>query len=196
VERCELAELHYIAPIVNVQSILQHGILSHDLAKGVPHQSVAMNEIQDRRAEITVPGGRPLHEYANLYVCARNPMMFKRRDGYRGLCILRVDPAVLDVPGAVVTDGNASGIYVRFSAAPRGLAIVQGDWTFAEFWTDTDQITGWKKKAAKCAEVLVPDRVDPNYITGAYVACLEALDALQAQEAGISVVVNSNLFFR
>ena len=65
-KRGELTELHYIPPIANTSSILRQGILSHNRAKRMQHQSVAMNVIQDRRARVTVPGGRKLHEYANL----------------------------------------------------------------------------------------------------------------------------------
>lgn len=38
--RDELAELQYITPIVNVASILQHGILSHKRASMLLHESV------------------------------------------------------------------------------------------------------------------------------------------------------------
>lgn len=194
--RGELTELHYITPIANISSILRQGILSYDRAKRVPHKSVAMNEIQDRRARVTVPGGKKLHEYANLYICARNPMMYKCRAQYKQICVLKISPDVIDLPGVVIADGNASGDYVRFSAAPRGLAIVNRDWTFADDWRDPDPIQYFRKKAAKCAEVLVPDKVKPDYITGAYVACQEALAAFQAQNTGISVAINRHLFFR
>lgn len=195
-QRGELAELHYITPIANLPSILRLGILSHNRAKRVDHQSVSMNEIQDRRAKVTVPGGRKLHEYVNLYICARNPMMYKRQAQYKELCVLRVDLNLIDLPGVVITDGNASGDYVRFSAAPKGLAIVDRDWTFADDWRDPDQIQYFRKKAAKCAEVLVPDKVKPDYIKGAYVACQEAQATFEAQVTGVSVVINSHLFFR
>lgn len=65
-KREELEELHYITPISNVPSICKRGILSHHGAARIQHQSIAMAEIQDRRAKVTVPGGRRLHEYANL----------------------------------------------------------------------------------------------------------------------------------
>jgi hypothetical protein len=195
-ERHELTELHYITPIANVPSILEKGILSHNRAKRVEHQSVAMNEIQDRRAKVTIPGGRRLHEYVNLYICARNPMMYKRQAQFKELCVLRISTDVIDLPGVVVTDGNASGDYVRFSAAPKGLAIVNRDWTFADDWRDPDQIQYFRKKAAKCAEVLVPDKVEPAYITGAYVACQEAQAVLEGLAKGVAVEINSHLFFR
>jgi hypothetical protein len=195
-ERHELTELHYITPIANVPSILEKGILSYNRAKRVEHQSVAMNEIQDRRAKVTIPGGRRLHEYVNLYICARNPMMYKRQAQFKELCVLRISTDVIDLPGVVVTDGNASGDYVRFSAAPKGLAIVNRDWTFADDWRDPDQIQYFRKKAAKCAEVLVPDKVEPAYITGAYVACQEAQAVLEGLAKGVAVEINSHLFFR
>jgi hypothetical protein len=155
-----------------------------------------MNEIQDRRAEVTVPSGKKLHEYVNLYICARNPMMYKRQAQHQELCVLRISPNVIDLPGVVITDGNASGDYVRFSAAPRGLAIVDRDWTFADDWRDPDPIQYFRKKAAKCAEVLVPDKVKPNYITGVYVSCQAAMNQFQMLSTGLSVEINSHLFFR
>lgn len=133
-ERHELAELHYITPIANVPSILRLGILPHSRSKSVQHESVAMDEIQDRRAKVAVPGGRRLHDYVNLYICARNPMMYKRQAQHGELCVLRISPHIIDMAGVVVTDGNASGDYVRFAAAPRGLGIVNREWTFADDW--------------------------------------------------------------
>ncbi len=53
--REELDELHYITPIVNVASILAKGILSHQLAARISHESVAMQEVQDRRMNKVVP---------------------------------------------------------------------------------------------------------------------------------------------
>lgn len=60
-----------------------------------------MAEIQDRRAVVRVPGGRPLHEYVNLYFHARNPMLYKRLPMHDSLCVLRVSTDVFDLPGAV-----------------------------------------------------------------------------------------------
>ena len=193
--RQDLIELHYITPIANVPSILAHGILSHNRAAKVTHSSVAMQEIQDRRAK-AVPGGRPLHDYVNLYLCARNPMIYKRLDQHGDLCVLRVSPQVLDIPGAIVTDRNAAGDYVAFQAAPGGLSIVNKDLTFADDWRDADQMVYWRKKAAKCAEVLVPDCVDPCHLLGAYVSCDEANARLEALGTGLPVTINGHMFFR
>jgi hypothetical protein len=105
--RDELQELGYIVPIASVPSILKHGILSHRRAERVEHQSIALQGVQDKRAEKVVPNGRPIHEYANLYISPRNPMLLKRSDRHEEICVLRVSAEVADVPNAVITNGNA-----------------------------------------------------------------------------------------
>jgi hypothetical protein len=197
VRRDELHELHYITLIDTVPSICEFGILSHRRAESVPHDgTVAMPEIQEVRAKKVVPGGRPLHEYANLYVCARNPMLFKRQDQHAELCVLRVSPEVLDLPGVVVTDSNARSYYARFAPAPSGLSIVDGDLTLAESWAHPDQIRHWRHSAAKAAEVLVPDVVPASLLMGAYVSCQSSLDAFRLLGVCLVVAVDGHLFFR
>ena len=196
--REELAELHYITPIANVPSILEHGILSHGRAAKVHHASVAKREVQERRRAKVVPRGRPLHEYANLYICARNPMLFLivRQRPADELCVLRVSTDVLDLPGVVVADQNAASDYAFFDASPGGLAYVDRALVFAEYWTHpNDQIEEWRHKSIKCAEVLVPDVVEPRRITGAYVASAEARAALLTVAPNLTVDVNVHLFF-
>lgn len=65
-----------------------------------------MEAIQERRRKVQVPGGRPLHEYANLYLCARNPMLFKivSAQSAERICVLRVGAAVIDLPNVVIAD--------------------------------------------------------------------------------------------
>jgi hypothetical protein len=194
-KREELPELHYITPIDNVPSILNSGILSHRLATQIIHRSVAMAEIQDRRAKVVVPNGMPLHEYANLYICGRNPMLYKRKNEHAELCVIRVGTDVLDIPGAVVTDSNASSPYVRFAAAPNGLSYVNQELTFAVRWTDPDPIQYWRQKSRKCAEVLIPNKVDSSFILGAYVSNDESRDLLISLAPGFPLEVNRSIFF-
>jgi hypothetical protein len=196
VNRTELRELHYITPISNVGSICQQGILSHNRVASVPHRSVAAEVIQDRRAQVRVPKGRPLHDYANLYICARNPMMYKRKSGHPELCVLRVSPGVLDLPGTVIADGNASSEYVLFAPAPSGLRHVDRDRTFAEYWTSQDPVEYYRRKSAKCAEVLVPDRVEPQYLLGGYVSSKAGIRLLAGTCIAAGVVVDPGVFFQ
>ncbi len=103
----ELTELHYITPIANLPSILRDGILSHNKAQRIPHDSIAYNHIQNRRANVIVPGGKKLHDYANLYFHARNPMMYARLAQYKEICILRISQEVIRLQRVVITDSNA-----------------------------------------------------------------------------------------
>ena len=123
-KRSDLTELHYITPIANVPSILIHGILSKNRAKKLKPASVAMEEIQRIRENKAVPGGRALHDYANLYFCARNPMMYKRAALHAELCVLQLSTDVLDLPNVVIADGNLASGYTAFRPSPSGLATI------------------------------------------------------------------------
>jgi len=54
--RADLRELHYITPIANLDSILQHGILSKRRAERMNPKSIAMEEVQEIRENKKVPG--------------------------------------------------------------------------------------------------------------------------------------------
>jgi len=196
VERAELEELHYITPIANVPSIVARGILSKKRAKPLRPATVAMEEVQAIRANKAIPGGRPLHEYANLYICGRNAMLYKRAGQHMEVCVLRVSPLVLDLPGVVIADGNAASGYTGFWPSPSGLAKVDKAMVFAEYWTHADQIEQWRRMRVKCAEVLVPNRVDAQYITGAYVSGQDAGEALRETGVALARTIDAHLFFR
>jgi len=196
VNREDISELHYIAPIENVLSMMRHGILSNRQAAQVTHTSVAMEEVQDRRRNKQIPGARPLHDYANLYFDAHNPMLSKRRDKNDTICVLRIDHAVLNVPAVIIADCNAASDYVRFSTVEMGIQALDKDLVFARFWTNSsDPFEAMRHKSIKCAEVLVPDAVIPELLIGAYVANELALCALEALRTRLPVVINSDMFF-
>lgn len=194
--RDQLNELHYIAPIRNVPLIMQDGILSHNRAKRIRHQSVAISEIQEKRARKVVPGGSPLHDYVNLYFCARNPMLYRLQKRHSELCVLQIDIHILDLPQVVITDGNAASGYTRFSPSPNGLEGLEYSAIFAEWWTHPDQRIEWENKRRKCAEVLVPNKITPDYILGAYVSCETSQQQLLACGFSLPITIDGFLFFR
>ncbi len=192
--RRDLSELHYITPIVNVPSIVEHGILSHKLADSMDHVNVSLQDVQERRKNKKLPTGKWLHDYANLYICARNPMMYLRKNLHQELCVLCISTEVLDIAGAVVTDRNASSDYAAFYPSPAGLSKVNGELVFSEYWTHPDQITEWQHKSIKCAEVLVPNRIDSTYIDGAYVSGKTARKRLM--DTGFTGnIISEHMFF-
>jgi len=126
--RSDVKELYYISPIANMSSVLEHGILSHNLSLKLPHDSVAMEEIQDRRRNKRIPGTKKrLHDYANLYFDAHNPMLCKRQNMNNVICILRINNTVLDLPNVIVTDRNAACDFPRFCSVSDGLKIINKD---------------------------------------------------------------------
>lgn len=195
--REELDELHYITPIANVPSILQIGILSNRRSRRLNPQSIAKPEVQYLRAKVRIPGGRPLHEYANLYICARNPMMYLRAALHGETCVLRVSTNVLDLPGVVITDQNAASPYRRFMSSPSGLAAVDHAMVFADDWRHPGNPAAYyRHRSVKCAEVLVPDVVPPEYLLGAYASGFAAQRALAQCAPQLPVVINAHVFFR
>jgi hypothetical protein len=200
--REDLAELHYIVHFDNIISIIQRGILSNALSTRLPHKSVASEIVQEKRKTKSLPQGKSLHDYVNLYICGRNPMLFKLAFscGYTEICVLSISPEVIDLPGVVVSDRNASSDYARFAHIPDGLLMVDKDRVFARYWNQPDPIEKYEHVSIKCAEVLVLDKVDPKYINKAYVSCQESKTLLDKRfsDAGLSinVVVDTYLFFK
>ena len=157
---------------------------------------MALQPVQDRRDQTQVPGGMKLHQYANLYFHARNPMMYKRQTEVANLCVLRVSINVLRIGGAAITDQNAASSYVRF-LAPQQWSVLDFDDIFAMDWNHPDdQIRHWRHKSRKCAEALVPHAVEPRFVIGAYVADQTAAALITAVAPKLRVVINPILFFR
>lgn len=182
-------------PMENIPSVLSHGILSHERASKLTHATVAMQRIQDKRDKKQVPGGLKLHQYANLYFHARNPMMSKRRDEASKLCVLRIAGKVLAIQGAVITDQNAASNYVRFYA-PAQIGILDLDTIFARSWKHPeDQIREWKHSSAKCAEALIPERIPPEFIKGAFVLNGRAQQSLIDIGFRFPITIDADLFF-
>ncbi len=198
----DLDELHYIAAVANLDSILRRGILNHTTARRLSPADISDPKVQQIRRGVKVPCGRggPLHSYANLYICGRNPMLFAVKS--KDVLVIRVRPAVFELPDVVVTDGNAASTeYTAFRPGKAGLAIVDREDVFREDWRDPVPAVFYRQRSRKCAEVLVPDGVPSNFLFGAY-----AKDGDQAQRireiarrvsrADFRVGVNGHMFFQ
>jgi hypothetical protein len=190
-----VTEFQCIMPLENIPSVLKHGILSNERAAKIIHKSVAMGLVQDRRDMKQVVGGLKLHQYANLYFHARNPMMYSRKERATSLCVLRVSTEVLKLEGVVIADRNAAGGWARF-LDPSQWAVLDFDRIFATDWRDSDKFEYFDRKAKKCAEVLVPHVVEPRLLTGAWV--VDELTAKRLADLGFTLRIDIDpvLFFR
>lgn len=196
----ELQELQWIGHCDNLASVIALGILSHERAGDLVHVSVADARMQEIRAKKKVPGGLRLHEYANVYVNARNTMLYKvkRTHGLAKLLVLSISTDVLLLPGVVMTDMNAgaSDSYVRFRPYPEGLTVLNREYVFADSWIHQgDEIATWRHRSAMCAEVLVPSGIEPDYIRGIYVPSAASRLAVEPLARGLPVEVRPGLFF-
>ena len=162
----KIKEFHCIMPIANIPSVIKRGVLSYHRASKLAHRSVAMAEIQERRSKVRVPRGRPLHHF---YLDARNPMLYKRRGDAIRICVLRISTEARHIDGAVLADRNASSDYVRFLAISQA-KLLDLEAIYSRNWQHPgDEIATLRHKSKKCAEFLVPDRLPPDFIEGAYV---------------------------
>jgi len=142
-------------------------------------------------------GGLPLHHYANLYVNARNPMLYRNchEQSSINLCVLRISKDVLSLPGVVVTDGNAATTRTRFHESPTGFQHLDKELVFADYWTDNDPIVADRKKWIICAEVLVPYKVESRFLIGTFVVSTHTAQSLTQKGIHLSSEINRKMFF-
>lgn len=111
----DVKRLYYITHQDNLASIFRHGILSHNRvkAKGLKHQRIDNPDVNARR-NITLPNGRNLHDYANLFFNCRNAMMYAKvldpnGPGVNNLCVVGIDRSIVtQVEGVLASDINAA----------------------------------------------------------------------------------------
>ena len=196
-DRNHIKELYFITYIDNLPSILKLGILSRNavVRKKTNFKDVSEPGVQDRRAGKKIPGtSKELHDYANLYFDAHNPMLSARRSENNKICVLRINTNVLDLKGIIVTDMNAARD-CRFMPLDEGLSSIDRNKVYMINWKDpNDWINEYRQAGIKCAEILVPEYVESRYIVGAYVANRIALDAFK-QVSDLEVEIKSGLFF-
>lgn len=190
-----IRELYFITDISNVASIMHEGILSHNEAHRIPHRSIAEEGVQERRQNKKIPGtSKHLHDYANLYFDAHNPMLSVRRHLNESICVLRIKSDVLSLEGVIVTDQNASR-NCWFKPVTAGLPLLVHSEIFAEFWINRDDpMEEYKLKGIKYAEVLVPKYVPASYVVGAYLASTTALNNFK-QKLLLPAQIKGNIFF-
>ena len=193
--RADIEELYFITSIGNVPSILEQGILCHNHVVKIKHDRIDNLDVQLRRVNKSVGAAKKtLHDFANLYFDPHNPMLCSKREENDKICVLRISKDVLNLNGVIISDRNASRGWARFESVDEGLALLDANEVFAIFWTDPDPYERDRLKGVKCAEVLVPERVDPRFIIGAYVDNVRALTEFR-EKSNLSVSLKTEIFF-
>lgn len=162
--------LHY----GNLESVLKHGLLSHNEAhrKGLIKQDISMSEVMAIRAK-KIRNGHSLHDYASLYFVSKNPMLYVRKNIQEEILILRIETDFLqdntlfvnegiDKPIVMFTDGNAARGETSFFHDSTQLNRVPFDVLYDG--ERVEDINEWKRKMQ--AEVLVYPYVPSSLIFG------------------------------
>lgn len=190
-----------IMPIENIPSVMQYGILSHDRIKlmGINSISVASKDVQSKREIKKIPGAGMLHSYANLYLDARNPMLYKIccNKTSKDICILKISLDILKIPNVIISDMNAASSMVSFNAPYNMFNKFRLDFEkiYMDYWNTGEELEVIKNRFYKCAEVLVPNVVNYHYIIGAICSDNESKNKLIKMKFDKDISVNPYMFF-
>lgn len=198
-KRRSAQQLFYITHIDNIPSILQKGIFSHERIESekIPFTRIYDESIVSNRHMITVPDGRNLWHFANVYFQARNPMLYRviHEKSEDDIAVLGLRSEVLERPDVYITTGNAahslSHILYPMEARKKLNEIIENS-VELEWWHEED---GSKRKIM--AECLVPDEIAPAMVQCIYVAKRKTLEKIKklVKRDDIPIVMEPNMFF-
>lgn len=96
--------LYYLAPVKNIPSILEHGIMSKTAVETleIPHEDYSDRAVQ------TIRAGKSLHEYVPLFFNTRNAMTFRYQKERRDFAILRLNSDLVTRYECMVSDRIAA----------------------------------------------------------------------------------------
>lgn len=190
--------LYHITHVNNIQSILEHGILSHNETKNknINFNSIFNTEVIKKR-EARHKGGRNLLDYSNLYFNPRNPMMCKisKSELEDKIGVLCVNKNIMKCESVLIADGNAASWKSEFYNYENGITQVLNQW-------ETINSSCWdsntEQSRAMMAECLVPNMISPKYIEMIYVPSEKTKLLVEQLVNGrdLQVTVNCHIFFK
>ncbi|RKZ32297.1 DUF4433 domain-containing protein [bacterium] len=191
----KLRGLYYITHIDNLHSILNKGILCHKHIEeeNIEYTSIYDKEIVSIRNAIKTADGRCLWDFVNLYFQPRNAMLYRvsQEKGIDDIAVIGIKNSILKKDGIIVTNGNAASPNSDFLTVSKVNIKNIKEQVDREWWAPED---GSKRKLM--AECLVPDRVEPKYISDIYVANREALGKVRKIcQKNIPIIPEPELFF-
>lgn len=196
----KLRGLYYITHIDNLPSIFEKGILCHREIeeKQIKFTPIYNKEIVANRKEREVSSGKNLWDYANLYFQPRNAMLYRviffSGVDTKDIIIIGVKNSIIEnKKGVYITTGNAASSLtniIPYDEAQKYLKSIR-EKIDREWWASDD---GSKRELM--AECLVPDCVEPEYISEIYVSNDKALATVKKIcNESIPVIPEPELFF-
>jgi hypothetical protein len=185
--------LYHMTALVNLRSILEHGLLSHNDAhtRRLLYRDISDPEVQQRRRKKQV-NDLSLHDYACLYFEPRNPMLYVRQVPQSEIIILGIDRSILLDSRTIFSDGNAAADDTVFYRGTANLARLPWKIIRATYWNDVPD-----GKRIKCAEVLVHPQIEVTDIRKIYCSSKQQYDKVEQIRGNlpVDVVVCSARFF-
>ena len=169
--------IYHVTHWKNLASIIeQGGVLSlHEMQRrGLPHNDIAYDHIQERREGTMVFGaeGGCLHDYASFHLGRKSPMLYtiskgnvaNQQEGQDPLIYLKSSAQVVDEAGLsfAFTDGHATMAFTEFFDDLGMLNKVDWNVMAATYWRDTQDDNDRKRR--RQAEFLVQKELPWNLI--------------------------------
>lgn len=202
----------HMTSINNIEAILQTGSLLSKVIldqENTGYQSIAHQNIQDRRLTTIVPcgNGGVLHDYVPFYFAPCSPMLYAiksgRIDGFDGsqedivYWVSKIKVFIENDVPFVFTDGHGTMAFTEFFDNPTHLSQIDWDIMKAQFWTDTEDDNDRKRR--RQAEFLVHQSCDLENILGLAVKSEqkkeEVNDLLLENNSKLKALVRSNWYF-
>jgi hypothetical protein len=163
---------YHFTSIENLESIIDHGIYSTNrkIALGIEHANVAEQSIQDRRAQMLVPGadGRTVHDYVPFYFAKKTPMQLavlnKKNIDQQFIIYLSVPVSLIEtIPGVYFTDASANTAQPpNFYSINECHELDNLDWEVID--DDRWRYEEGDEKHRKMAEFLIPDHLSLQHV--------------------------------
>ncbi|MBI4648007.1 MAG: DUF4433 domain-containing protein [Bacteroidia bacterium] len=195
----KIKQLFYITHIDNIASILKYGILSHSQIEEskIPFTKIYDSQIVLSRQNRHTPDTKSLWEYANLYLQARNPMLYRvlcEKDASE-IAVIGIDRSVMTIPCSFFSAGNAaSNLSAIIPIRDSGNAFKEVKNSIdRQWWKEED---GSKRKIM--AECLIPNQIPPDYLRTIYVSDDSNAEKLKQLTIGnkILIIPEPQLFFK
>ncbi len=115
-------------------------------------------------------------------------MLYVRMDQQPDICMIEIDPSVLDNNQILLTDGNAASANTEFYRNPSDLKYMPWNVLREKYWDDKPD-----GKRKMCAEVLVYPKVPPKYIKKIHCYSPDIINLIKG--CGKRIIITSKLYF-
>lgn len=181
--------LYHMTHIDNLDSILKHGLLSHN--NPYKQQDISNKQVNSRRSHRETIYYRKVHDYVPFYFNPRNAMLYRNLHKYGdNIIILKFRRELLLQKDTIFTNKNASTDSVKYFNNFRDLDKLNWEYIWSSSWYDRIII-----KQTMMAEVLVYNRVSIDYLEGIVCKSKKMKLKLEEKYQNIDIIVNKSLFF-